>query len=122
MSDTNGTVRPPLGIRLLHALRKEPDCSSKYPVLFRLVRVSGGAAELPLPARSSCGWSRFVAEGPSADGAPKYVWQRPDSDDHGDQRTSRPPSRDVTGAVAVIADGPGGARACLGCPTRRMER
>jgi hypothetical protein len=63
MSDTNGTVRPPLGIRLLHALRKEPDCSSKYPVLFRLVRVSGGAAELPLPARSNLRMEQICSRG-----------------------------------------------------------
>lgn len=31
MSDTNGTVRPPLGIRLLHALGKEPDWSAMTP-------------------------------------------------------------------------------------------
>lgn len=31
MSDTNGTVRPPLGIRLLHALGREPDWSAMTP-------------------------------------------------------------------------------------------
>jgi acetyl esterase len=31
MSDTNGTVRPPLGIRLLHAVGKEPDWSAMTP-------------------------------------------------------------------------------------------
>jgi PAP2 superfamily len=39
MSDANGTGRPPLGIRLLHALGKEPDWSAMTP------RISAGLDE-----------------------------------------------------------------------------